>query len=226
MNEVTNAITSAVSDSLKVIANFLPHLIAAIFIFLLGVIVAVIIRNLVVRILNAINLEKNLANTGIPESLRRTDSSLSVTKLTGELLRWTVILIFLIPAIDQLGLSQLNSIIRGLLNYIPNVIIAVIIVIVGLVVAKVARDFVTAAASSLGKQTARTVGQIARWAIISFSLLAALAQLGVAQDLIRILFTGFVAMIAIAGGLSFGLGGKETAELMLKKMREELDERK
>lgn len=226
MQDVANAITSAVSESLKAVASFLPNLIAAIFIFIVGVVIAVIIRNLLVRLLNLINLEKNLANTGIPESLRKADSALSVTKLLGELVRWAVILVFLIPAFHQLGLEEVNVVIRALLGYLPNVLVAVIIVTVGVVFAKIARDFVTATASSIGRQTARTVGQIARWAIIVFSLLAALAQLGVAQDLIKILFTGFVAMLAIAGGLAFGLGGKETAESVLKKMREELEERK
>ena len=226
MQEVANAITSAVSESLKATANFLTNLIAAIFIFLVGVVIAIIVRNVLIRILNAIRLEKYLANTGIPESLKKADSSLSVTKLLAELFRWFVILVFLIPAFNQLGLGAVNDVIKAMLSYIPNVVVAVIIITVGLVFAKIARDFVTATASSLGKQTATTVGQIARWSIIVFALLAALAQLGVAQDLIKILFTGCVAMVAIAGGLAFGLGGKETAESVLRKMREELEERK
>lgn len=226
MQEIANAITDAVSESLRATAGFLPNLIASIFIFLVGVIIAVIVRNILVRILNAISLEKNLANTGIPESLKKADSTLSVTVLLGEFVRWAVILVFLIPAFNQLGLNEVNVVIRAMLGYIPSVAIAVVIVTVGVVFAKIARDFVTATASSLGKQTARTVGQIARWAIIIFALLAALTQLGVAQDLIKILFTGFVAMVAIAGGLAFGLGGKESAESILRKMLQELEERK
>lgn len=222
--KVTDAVTNAVTESLRQTANFLPHLIAAIVIFIIGVVVAVILRNILVRILKLINFEKSLTNTGIPESLKRADPSLTITKLLGELLRWFVILVFLIPAVDQLGLGQVNEVIKALINYIPNVVVAVIIVTVGSVFAKIARDFVTATASSLGANTARTVGQIARWAIIVFALLAALTQLGVAPDLIRILFTGFVAMVALAGGLAFGLGGKDTAESMLQKIRSELEE--
>ncbi len=225
MQDITNAVTQAVTQSLKSTANFLPNLLAAIVIFLIGVVVAVILRNILIRALNLVGFEKNLANTGIPESLKRADSALTVTKLLGELLRWFIILVFLIPAVDQLGLSQVNEVIKSLLYYIPNVVVAVIIVTIGSVFAKIARDFVTATASSLGTQTARSAGQIARWSLMIFALLAALAQLGVAQDLIKILFTGFVAMLAIAGGLAFGLGGKESAESMLKKMRDELEER-
>lgn len=225
MKEISDAITDAVTESLRATANFLPNLIAAIFIFIVGVVVAVILRNLLVRALNLIGFEKYLSNTGIPEALKRADPQLTVTKLLGELLRWFVILIFLLPAVDQLGLREVNVVIRSLINYLPNVVVAVIIITVGSVFAKIARDFVTATASSLGTQAAKTAGEIARWSIIIFSLLAALTQLGVAQDLIRILFTGVVAMLALAGGLAFGLGGKDTAEGMLKNMRESLTEK-
>jgi len=226
MEGIANAVTDAITQSLESTANFLPNLLAAIVIFLVGVVVAAIVKNLLVRALGLLGFEKYLANTGIPESLKKADSTLTVTKLLGELLRWFVILVFLIPAVEQLGLGQVNDVIKSLLNYIPNVVVAVIIVTVGSVFAKIARDFVTATSSSIGTQTARSAGQIARWAIVIFTLLAALAQLGVAPDLIKILFTGFVAMLAIAGGLAFGLGGKETAEGLLKKIREELEEKK
>lgn len=226
MQDIANAVTKAVTQSLESTANFLPNLLAAIVVFLVGVVVAVILKNILVRALNLIGFEKYLANTGIPESLKKADSTLTITKLLGELLRWFVILVFLIPSVDQLGLGQVNDVIKSLLNYIPNVVVAVIIVTVGSVFAKIARDFVTATSSSIGTQTARSVGQVARWSIVVFAFLAALAQLGVAQDLIKILFTGFVAMLAIAGGLAFGLGGKDTAESVLNKMREELEEKK
>jgi len=169
------------------------------------------------RLLNAINFEKVLESTGIPQALKKAETSLTVTSLLGELLRWFIILIFLIPAVDQLGLGAVNDVLKSLLLYIPNVAVAVIIVSIGAVLAKIARDFVTATATGLGTQAAQIVGEVARWAIIVFALLAALNQLGVAKDLIRILFTGFVLMVALAGGLAFGLGGKNPAERILTK---------
>ncbi len=224
MQDIANAVTDAVSQSLRAAAELLPHLLWAIVIFIVGVIIAVILRNVLVRLLNMINFEKALANTGIPEALKKADSSLTVTKLLGELVRWLVILVFLGPAVKQLGLDQVNTSIQALINYIPNVVIAVIIVAVLSVIAKLARDFVTATASSVGTNAARSAGEIARWSITIFAFLAALAQLQVAQDLIKILVTGFVAMLALAGGLAFGLGGQETAQIWLKKIREEFEE--
>jgi hypothetical protein len=222
VQEVTDASLTALNDSLVNTANFLPNLIAAIVIFVVGVLVASVVKNAIIRILDAVGIESLLSKTVIPKSLKSVGSEVTVSNLLGELVRWFLILIFLIPAVDQLGLGAANEVLTAILLYIPNVVVAVIIVAVGAVLAKIARDLVTATAAGLGTQAAGVVGQIARWSIFIFALLAALNQLGVATDLIRILFTGLVAMIAIAGGLAFGLGGKETAETILRKIREDV----
>jgi hypothetical protein len=217
ISEISDSIVNAITDSLTATANFLPNLLAAIVIFVVGVVVGSILRRVLIRVLNAVSFERALSTTGIPQALKKTETNLTVSNLLGELLRWFAILIFLIPAVDQLGLGAVNDVLKSLLLYIPNVVVAVIIVAIGAIFAKIARDFVTATATGLGAQLAQIIGEVARWAIIIFAFLAALNQLGVATDLIRILFTGFVAMVAVAGGLAFGLGGKETAERVLKK---------
>jgi hypothetical protein len=225
MQEISSAVVDAISESLRATAQFLPNLIAAIIIFVIGVIVASILKNAFLRILDLVGFEKWLQNTGVPEALKRADANLSVSKLLGELLRWFVILLFLLPAVDQLGLGEVNEVLLALLRYIPNVVVAVIIVAAGAVAAKLARDFVTATATGLGAQFSAGVGRVAQVSILVFAVLAALTQLGVAPDLIKILFTGFVAMLALAGGLAFGLGGKETAEDLLKGIRKSLEDR-
>lgn len=215
--EAGSSIIRALNDSLEVTANFLPNLLAAIIIFVVGVVIATILRGVLIRVLNAVSFEKALSTTGIPQALKKAETGLTISGLLGELLRWFVILIFLIPTVDQLGLGAVNDVLASLLLYIPNVVVAVIIVAIGAIFAKISRDFVTATISGVGAQSSKIIGEVARWAIIVFALLAALNQLGVATDLIRILFTGFVAMLALAGGLAFGLGGRETAEKVLKK---------
>lgn len=222
LQDVTNASLSALNDSLVNTARFLPNLIASIVIFIVGVLIAVVVKNALVKILEASRVESLLERTVIPQALKSTGSGVTVTSLVGELVRWFIILIFLIPAVDQLGLGAANEILTAILLYIPNVVVAVIIVAVGSVFAKIARDLVTATAAGLGTHTAGVIGQVARWSIFIFASLAALNQLGVATDLIRILFTGLVVMVAIAGGLAFGLGGKDTAESILKKLRKDL----
>jgi hypothetical protein len=222
LKDTGNSVISALNQSLTATANLLPGLLAAIIIFVVGVIVALILRRLLIKVLEAINFEKALAPTGIPSALEKTETSLTITRLLSELLRWFIILLFLIPAVDQLGLGAVNKVLSNLLLYIPNVVVAVIIVAIGAIFAKIARDFVSATVTSLGAQLSQVLGEVARWSIVTFVVLAALTQLGVAADLIKILFTGLVAMLALAGGLAFGLGGRETAEKLLRKFFEKI----
>ena len=105
---------------------------------------------------------------------------------------------------DIWGLPRVDVVLSQVLLYLPNVFVAVIIILVGFVVARLAHDVILASTKGLSTETARTVASISRWAISIFVILAALSQLGVASDLI-ILFTGLVAMLAIAGGIAFGL---------------------
>ncbi|MCL5411901.1 MAG: hypothetical protein M1150_04190 [Patescibacteria group bacterium] len=222
MTDFYSSVNQAVVSSLNQTAAFLPNLLAAIVIFVIGVIVSVIVKNILVKILQAISFEAFLAKTGVPQTLKKTDPNLTATKLLGEIIKWFVILVFLVPAVEALGLTEVTKLIDSLLLYLPNVVVAVIIIMVGAVFAQFTKDFVLAAATGLGSTVARALGQVARWSILVFAFLVALNQLGIAPRLIEILFTGFVAMLALAGGLAFGLGGKETAEDILKAVRDEI----
>lgn len=226
VQDVSNAVVIAVSESLRQTALFLPNLIAAIVVFIVGVILAVILKNALIRSLQALGVEKALDGTAVTTALRRANSSLTLSKILGELVKWFIILVFLVPAVDTLGLTQVSGLISSLLLYLPNVVVAVIVVTIGVLFANFAHDFVLATSISLGTSTANVIAQIGRWAIIIFSLLAALTQLGIAPGLIQILFTGVVAMVALAGGLAFGLGGRDAAAASIAKIQSELSRKR
>ena len=217
------AVTDAVVQSLNSAALFLPKLLTSIVILIVGVLIAALLKSLLVRLLEIIDLDNLIAGTGIPQALRR--SGTSVINFLGELVRWIVILVFLVPAVEALGLYQVSVLISNLVGYLPNVVLAVIIILLGGVFAKFAQGFVLATAAGLGGYLARTVSQVAIWSIWVFALLAALLQLGIAEDLIRILFTGLVAMITLAGGLAFGLGGQSMARDLLSNIKDEISEK-
>jgi hypothetical protein len=111
-----------------------------------------------------------------------------------------------------------------LLAYIPNVFVAVIIGLVGTVAARIISDIVKHAVKSIGAKSANMLATTAYYAISFFTALVVLNQLGIASDLVRILFTGIVVMIAIAGGLAFGLGGKDIARDILEGLQKKLRE--
>jgi len=139
-----------------------------------------------------------------------------------ELVKWTIIILFLIPTLETWGLSKATEVLNQFLFYIPNVIVAVIIGFVGIVISNLAADLVRQSVKSAGDSASGSLAVFTRSTIMFFTVLIMLNQLGVAQDLIRIFFTGLVTMLAIAGGLAFGLGGKEYAKEILDELKKKL----
>lgn len=216
----------AVSQAVASTGAFLPSLFAAIIIAAIGVVVGAVVKNVTVKLLGLVRFESWFGKTTFGEALAKTEPGLSVTTLTGELTKWFVVVVFLIPAVEVLGLKEATAILRDILFFVPNVAVAVLIVFLGTVFARFAHDFILTAATGLGSSVAHVLAVIGRWSILVFAMLAALSRLGIASDLIRILFTGFVAMVALAGGLAFGLGGREVATQVLDRVRSELARRK
>ena len=149
---------------------------------------------------------------------------ISAAGLVGWVVKWFFIIVTLIAVADILRWPQLTNFLESVALYLPNVIIAVLILLVGFILGNGLRDLVTKAvrASELPEASAGLLGTVARWAVIVFAIMATLTQLGVAADLVKILFTGLIAMLALAGGLSFGLGGKDHASLWLTKIKKEI----
>jgi len=204
---IGNSVLSSLNQGLFAAISFIPNFIVGIVILLIGIVLGSIVRKFIYQILQSVKLESYLHKYGIPEAKQ----DFKWSSILAEICRWFVIILFLIPTADIWGLPQVVTILNTFLLYLPNVFVAVIIGLVGFIFARLAYDVVFASTRQFSPSGARTIAAVARWAINIFVLLAILNQLGVAQDLIKILFTGFVAMIALAGGIAFGLGGKDTA---------------
>lgn len=202
------------------IAAFLPNLLAGIVVLLIGITLGSIIKRLFVRLFQRLNIEGYLRRYGIPEAR----PGYSWTNILAEIVRLFIIVLFLVPAADVWGLQEVSVLLNSFLLYLPNVFVAAIVGLVGLGIGRIAYDLVLASTRDIVPEGSHTIASITRGAITIFVLLAVLNQLGVAQDLIRILFTGFVAMVAIAGGIAFGLGGQETARIILESLRKGLKE--
>ncbi len=217
---IGDSLLDSIREGFYAAAAFLPNLLAGIIILLIGVIVGSIVKRLVISLFETLKLESYLHKYGVPEGKKEYNWA----NVFGEIVRWFVIIIFLIPTADIWGLNQITSVLNTFLLYLPNVFVAAIIGIVGFVLSGLAHDVVLGAARGISPQAARTMASVARWAIVIFVTLAVLTQLGVAADLVRILFTGFVAMIALAGGIAFGLGGQDTAKSVLETLRRSLQQ--
>lgn len=218
VTNVGTTVIASLNNALVGIVNFVPRFIAGLIIFLIGLIVAAIVKKLVEEAFRVLRVESMLRRYGVPESRQE----LAWTNILSEIVRWFVIVLFLIPTADVWGLPQIVTVLNAFLLYLPNVFVAAIILLVGIVAGRLAHDVVLASLKGVTRETSRTLASIVRWAIIVFVTLAVLSQLGVAVDLVRILFTGFVAMVALAGGIAFGLGGQGVAKGLLEELKKKL----
>jgi mechanosensitive ion channel-like protein len=215
---VLNTLLDSLNQGLSSTIAFLPNILVGIVILLIGIVVASFIKQLVIKVLQALHVDTYLEKYKIPAK----EKGFSWISILAEIVRWFVIILFLIPTADVWQLPQFALLLNTFLFYLPNVFVAAIIAVVGLVFAKLAADVVSASTKGFDPDISRIATSTVRISITIFIILAVLSQLGVAQDLIRILFTGFVAMIALAGGLAFGLGGKDFAKSLLDKLQKKL----
>lgn len=217
--DVGNTLAASLNNALVLAISFVPKFVIGLIVILVGIIIASIVKDIVLQLLSKLKVEMLLKRYGVPEA----KDDLTWTNILAETVKWFLIIAFLVPAADIWGLPRVSVLINEFLLYVPNVFVAAIIALVGFVVARIAHNVILASAKGLSKETAATIASVTHWAIIIFVGLAVLNQLGVATDLIRILFIGFVAMLSIAGGLAFGLGGKDTASEILERVKKKLE---
>lgn len=216
---VVNSLQGLWAGAIGVVANILGALI----VLLIGLIVAGGLAALVERIFGVIKLDKALVSLGLQEYFERAGLSINSGKFFGKIIYWFLVVVFLLAATDILGFYSLSNFLRDALLYIPNVIVAVLIVLAAVVIANFLRKLVKVSVRGARLHAANFLGSLTWWSIVVFGFLTALSQLGIAVAIIQSLVTGFVAMIAIAGGIAFGLGGKEQAASLLAKLKEHVE---
>ena len=200
------------------VASFVPVLVVAIIIFAIGWVLASLIEKLVEGLFKTLKVDTALKSAGLEDVVKRSGYNLNSGRFIGALVKWFVIVVFLVASFDILNLGQVNNFLEQVvLLYLPQVIIAVLVLMVAVVIADAVQKIVIASSRAAHVKSAVLLGSIAKWAIWIFAISAALIQLGIATSIIMTLFTGIVAGSALAFGLAFGLGGKEVAGRMLEK---------
>lgn len=207
------------------VANFLPELIGALIVLIIGLIVATGLEKLVERLIFYLKIDSLLRQVGVEKFLVRGNVRLNAGHFLGQVVYWFFVIVFLLAASDILGFTSLSSFLKDVLSYIPRVIVAALILLASLVAGNFVRGLVRASVMGAKLHAAKTLGTVAYWGIVIFGFLTALVQLGVAVQVINTLITGLVAMLALAGGLAFGLGGRDHASQWLSKMKDELGHR-
>lgn len=217
------ALTDAFSSLLVGVVNFIPKLIVAIIIVILGWVIGAALSRLINQIFKALRIDSALESAGAKQLVHKAGFELNSGHFVGELVKYFVVVVSIMATFSILGLNDVNMFLQGIvLGYLPQVIVAVLILVVAIVLSEVMRKVVVGAAKAAGVHKAGLLGSITKWSIWIFAILAALFQLNIAATFIQTLFTGIVVAFSVALGLAFGLGAKDTAREIVEDIRAEI----
>jgi len=212
---VQNSLLEATISILTSIVSYIPTLLAALIVFVIGLVLGNWLKLLVVKLLNLLRLSELLGKGGAKQFLANADITQKIEIVIGQLVRYVVILIFAVAAINLLGLNTVTQVLNGLLSYIPNILAAVFILGAGIVLAGLLEKVVKGSLGSIDLKLSRVMAKTTSYLVVVFAALAAVSQLGIARNFIDTLFVGFVGMLALALGLSLGLGSKDLVKSLL-----------
>ncbi|MDP3769751.1 MAG: hypothetical protein Q8R40_02335 [bacterium] len=203
------------------VASIVPMLFGALVVFFIGWVIAVTLGQLVQQIVAALKIDELLRKLDFEKTLEKAGWKMEAGEFIGALVRWFLIIVFLLASANILGLTQIGDFLRDVLLYLPNVVVSALILIIAAVVADVVERVMRGSLTAMGHRGS-IAATVARWAIWIFAFIAVLMQLGIAVTLIQTLVTGIVAAVAIATGLAFGLGGRDAAAQFIEKVRGEM----
>jgi len=220
----TEVLAGSLINLWNALLSFVPSLIGAGLVFLLGLLVATGLGALVTRVVSALKLDNLIVKAGAEKFFKRAGVKLDLGVFFGRIAYWFIVIAFVLAASDILKFSALSEFLRSVLLYIPQVVVAALIMLAAVVVGNFSRNLVKASVLGVKMHAANFLGTLTWWSVIVFGLLAALSQLGIAVTIINTLVTGLVVMVALAGGIAFGLGGKDYASHLIKRFREQVEE--
>lgn len=226
IDTLTETTVRSLQNFWDIVMGFIPSLIGALVILIIGLVIATGLRSLVERLINAVKLDNLLRQVGVHTYTERAGIHMNSAKFFGALVYWFFVIVFVLAATDTLGLVQVSQFLNGVLNYIPNVVVAVLILLVSFVLGNFLKSLVRASVMGARLHASKFLGVFTWWIVVIVGLGAALQQLQVADlvvAFINYLVIGIVAMLAIAGGIAFGLGGKEYAAHVLDKVKRDVE---
>lgn len=192
-------------------ANGVPTVLGALLILILGWIIAGALAALVVKVSRAAHLDTLGDRIKVNDFLSRAGTRMTASDILGEVVKWVVRLVFVEMAAEQCGLTQVTALVNGILGFIPNILVALLVLGIGAFLAQLLSGVVRGAASEAGMGNAGLLAKLASGGVMAFAIIAAVNQLGIAPIVVNTLYIGLVASLSLALGLAFGLGGRDTA---------------
>ncbi len=205
---------------------FAPKLIIAIILFIIGWVLSSVVAKAFEQVFHALNIDRFFNKTGLQNVLHKGGLTLNTGYFIGQIMRWFVLIVFLLPSLALVGLGSIAEFLRyDVLMFLPKVIVAAFVLIVATIISDALSRSILAGAKSMSISSAHMLATVAKYSIWVFAFIVALEQLGVNSAYMQILFTGVIGMFAIAGAIAFGLGGKEHASRFLSKIGDEMNQK-
>lgn len=203
--------------------SFVPSLLGAIILFIIGWVVGSILGKAIAELAAVLKIDKLFEGAGASDFMNRTGIKMKLSTFLGGIVKWFIIVVFLMASLQIIGLTQVNDFLReAVLYYLPKVVVASLVLVIATVLADAMKKLVRASAQAANVRSANMLGTITLYAIWIFALIIALSELGIATAFMQILFTGLIAALAIALGLAFGLGGRDAASRTIERISENL----
>jgi len=214
MNQLRNmgeATWYSFTQALNTFMSFLPSLLVAFIVLVVGWFIAGFLGRLIARGLNAIGLERAVERSGIGRFIEQSGSRWTMSEIIAALIQWSIFLIFIQAAASLIGMAQITAIINSVILFIPKLIVALAIIVIGSLIARLVAGVVRGSLAEMEVGSAGLFAKLAQYAIVGFAIVAALNQIGVAQTVVNTLLIGLIGSLSLALGLAFGLGGREVA---------------
>ncbi|OGI59868.1 hypothetical protein A2814_01770 [Candidatus Nomurabacteria bacterium RIFCSPHIGHO2_01_FULL_38_19] len=206
--------------------QFTPKFVIAVVFFVVGWVLGNLIAKALEQVFSALKIDSLFKSIGADDFFRKAGMTLNTGYFIGQVTKWFVIIVFLLPSLNLVGLNDIASFLQySVLGFLPRVIVAAFVLIIATIVSEALSKAVVAFAKSMGLSSAHMLGAVTKYAVWVFAFIIALGQLGVAEYYMSVLFTGIIAMLALGGALAFGLGGKEAAARFIAKLGEEVSHR-
>ena len=206
-----DAIWVSFTGALTHLTSFLPALLGAVLVLVIGWLLSGFLAGLIERALKAVGMERAVEHSGIGDFIRRSGTKMTTSGVIAGLIKWFIRLIFIQAAANILGMPQVTSIINSIVLFIPSVVVAMAIIVVGSLIAKFLAGLVRGSVSEMGIGNPDLLAKLTQYVIIGFAVIAAIDQLGIAATVVNTLLIGLIGSVALAVGLAFGLGGREVA---------------
>ena len=211
VTDLGTALMTSIAGALALLLAGIPKIIGFALVLIVGWIIASAVAGLVTRVLHAVRFDDLTQRAGIADLARKSGMRMTPSQLLGGIAKWFIRLIALVVAFDALGLPAVSDVLRSFLLFIPNLVVALVVLVIGGFAARALGKLVRGAVSETGTGNADMLALVAQGAVWAFAIIVAVNQIGVASVLVNTLFAAITFGLALAFGLAFGLGGRDTA---------------